>query len=229
MDHAAAERQMLSERYLLNELTPEVREEFEEHFFSCQECAQDLEVAAVFVDHSKAVLSSPVEPETLEPAPKVSEKFWARLRPAFALPLLGLLILVSYQSFVVFPRLRHAARSAESPQLLPAISLINVGARGENRGGENRVSLQAHKGQPFLLFVDIPGDNHFPTYVASLQDEAGREVWSLTIPEAATKDTISIQVPGRDAPGTYTLVVRGENGAETTEVERYPFNLQFQH
>ena len=148
-----------------------------------------------------------------------------RLRSAAAwVILLGLLILVSYQSFVVFPRLRYAARSAESPQLLPAISLINVGARGENRA-----SLLARKGQPFLLFVDIPGDNHFPTYVASLQDEAGRKIWSLTIPDSATKDTISIQVPGRDAPGTYTLVVRGENGAEATEVGRYPFNLQFQH
>ena len=223
MDHAAAERQMLSERYLLNELTPEVREEFEEHFFSCQQCAQDLEVAAAFVDHSKAVLSSPVRPEAVQPVPRVSEKFWARLRPAFALPLLGLLVLLSYQSFVVFPSLRHAAELAKSPHLLPALSLINVGARGENQA-----SLLARKGEPFLLFVDIPGDNHFPTYLASLQDEAGREVWSLTIPEAATKDTISIQVPGRNTPGPYTLVVRGENGAEATEVGRYPFNLQFQ-
>jgi len=224
MNHAEAERQMLSERYLLNELTPEVREEFEEHFFSCQQCAQDLEVAAAFVDHSKAVLSSPAKPEALQPVPKVSPKSWTRLRPAFALPLLGLLILISYQSFVVFPSLRHAAQLAKSPHLLPALSLINVGARGENQA-----SLLARKGEPFLLFVDISGDNHFPTYVASLQDEAGRGVWSLTIPEAATKDTISIQVPGRDAPGTYTLVVRGQNGAQATEVGRYPFNLQFQH
>lgn len=223
MDHAAAERQMLSERYLLNELTPEVREEFEEHFFSCQQCAQDLEVAAAFVDHSKAVLSSPVKPEAVQPVSKVSGKFWASLRPAFVLPLLGLLILVSYQSFVVFPRLRHAAQLATSPHLMPALSLINVGARGENQA-----SLLARKGEPFLLFVDIPGDNRFSTYVASLQDAAGKEVWSLTVPQAATKDTISIQVPGRDAPGAYTLVVRGENGTEATAVGRYPFNLQFQ-
>lgn len=223
MNHAEAERQMLSERYLLNELTPEVREEFEEHFFSCQPCAQDLEVTAVFLDHSKAVLSSPGKGEALQPVRKVSPKFWARLRPAFALPLLGLLVLLSYQSFVVFPHLRHRAQLGERPQLLPALSLINVGSRGENRA-----SLLAGKGQPFLLFVDIHGDNSFSTYVASLQDEAGREVWSLTIPPAATKDTISIQVPGRDAPGTYTLVVRGETGTEATEVGRYPFNLQFQ-
>lgn len=223
MDHVEAERQMLSERYLLNELTPEVREQFEEHFFTCEQCALDLEAGAAFLDHSKAVMSSPVKSDALKSVSQGSKKFWARLRPAFVLPLLGLVFLVSYQNFVVFPHLRHAARLAERPQLLPALSLITVGARGENGA-----SLLTRKGEPFLLFVDIPGDNHFPTYVASLQDEAGREVWSLTIPEAATKDTISIQVPGRNTPGPYTLVVRGENGAEATEVGRYPFNLQFQ-
>jgi hypothetical protein len=223
MDHAEAERQMLSERYLLNELAPEAREEFEEHFFSCQQCALDLEAGAAFLDHSKAVLSSPIRSEALKPVPHMKQRFWSRLRPAFALPLLGLVILISYQSFVVFPRLRHSARLAERPQLLPALSLINVGARGDNQA-----ALLARKGEPFLLFVDIPGDSRFLNYVASLQDSAGREVWSLKIPEAATKDTISIQVPGRDAAGEYTLVVRGENSRQATEVGRYPFNLQFQ-
>jgi len=223
MDHMEAERQMLSERYLLNELTPEMREEFEEHFFSCQQCALDLEAGAAFLDHSKAVMSSPVKSEVPKPVPQVSQKFWARLRPAFALPLLGLVALISYQSFVVFPRLKQVAQLAESPHLLPALSLINVAVRGENKA-----SLLVRKGQPFLLFVDIPSNNQFSTYVAGLYDAAGIEVWSLQIPQAATTDTVSIQVPGREAPGSYTLVVRGENGTETSEVGRYPFNLQFQ-
>src|SRR5262245_33011500 len=121
MDHMEAERQMLSERYLLNELAPEVREEFEEHFFSCPQCALDLESGAAFLDYSKAVLSSPGKSEALKPVGQGSKSFWARLRPAFALPLLGLLILISYQSLVLIPRLRHAARLAESPHLLPAL------------------------------------------------------------------------------------------------------------
>ena len=223
MDHAEAERQMLSERYLLNELAPEVREEFEEHFFSCQQCALDIEAGAAFLDHSKAVMSSPVKSQEPTTVPERPQRFWARLRPALALSLLGLVILLSYQSFVVFPRLRHAARLAESPQLLPALSLINVAARGENKA-----TVLVHRGQPFLLFVDIPDNNRFPTYAAGLYDTAGNEVWSLQIPQAATRDTVSIQVPGREAPGSYTLVVRGENGTETSEVGRYPFNLQFQ-
>ena len=135
MDHAEAERQMLSERYLLDELTPEVREEYEEHFFSCQQCALALEAGAAFLDHSRAILCSPVKSEVLQPARHGSQKFWARLRPAFVLPLLALALLLGYQSFVVFPQLRHAAQFVERPQLLPALSLINVGARGGNKVG----------------------------------------------------------------------------------------------
>jgi hypothetical protein len=156
--------------------------------------------------------------------PQAPRGFWARLRPAFALPLLGLLILVSYQSFVVFPRLRHSAQLAARPQLLPALSLINVGARGENNA-----TLLARKGEPFLLFVDIPADTRFLNYTASLQDAAGREVWSLSIPESATKDTLSIRVPGRETGGRYSLIVRGENASQATEVGRYPFVLQLQN
>jgi anti-sigma factor RsiW len=89
MDHLEAERQMLSERYLLNELTPEVREEFEEHFFSCQQCALDLETGAAFLDHSKAVLSSPMRSEVTKPVELGPQKFWTRLRPAFVFPCWG--------------------------------------------------------------------------------------------------------------------------------------------
>lgn len=42
MDHTAVVRQKMTERYLLDELDAEVRDEFEEHFFDCPECALDI-------------------------------------------------------------------------------------------------------------------------------------------------------------------------------------------
>src|ERR1035441_1684537 len=41
MDHDAVVRQNMTERYLLNELDPEARDEFEEHYFDCPDCAAD--------------------------------------------------------------------------------------------------------------------------------------------------------------------------------------------
>src|SRR5579859_7140734 len=40
MNHEEAIRMMGTEQYLLNELSPELREQFEEHFFDCGICAQ---------------------------------------------------------------------------------------------------------------------------------------------------------------------------------------------
>ena len=53
MDHHQATQLTAVEKYLLDELTPELRDEFEEHFFDCQECATDLRATAGFIDAAK--------------------------------------------------------------------------------------------------------------------------------------------------------------------------------
>ncbi len=42
MDHSEATRTMASEKYLLDELSDEARDSFEEHFFDCRVCAADV-------------------------------------------------------------------------------------------------------------------------------------------------------------------------------------------
>ncbi len=56
MDHNEALRLHAVEKYVLGELPPSLRDEFEEHFFECQECALDVNAAAEFVDNVRAVL-----------------------------------------------------------------------------------------------------------------------------------------------------------------------------
>ena len=59
MDHSESIRLMAAEKYLLGELTPDLQEKFEEHFFECQECALDVRAGAALVEHSKVVLAEP--------------------------------------------------------------------------------------------------------------------------------------------------------------------------
>ncbi len=40
--------QFIAERYLLGELSAEEREKFEEHYFSCQQCADSVMAGATF-------------------------------------------------------------------------------------------------------------------------------------------------------------------------------------
>src|SRR3984893_19526268 len=108
MDHDEAVRTNVTERYLLDELDPEMRDQFEEHLFDCQDRALDGRAAAMFVEQSKAILSERPEAGPVKaPVPVSKAAGWfAWLRPAFAVPVFALLLaMVGYQHFVTAPRL----------------------------------------------------------------------------------------------------------------------------
>src|SRR5260370_25370453 len=55
MNHGEAIRLGATEKYVLGELPQSLRDEFEEHYFECLECALALKAAAGFVDNARAV------------------------------------------------------------------------------------------------------------------------------------------------------------------------------
>lgn len=226
MEHNEAIRLMAAEKYLMAELTPELRDSFEEHFFSCQECAADVRAGAAFLQHSKKVFA--VEPVAeVMPSPVPAKPGWMGwLRPAVALPLLALLMgVIAYQNLVVYPSQKNTVAELRTPQIFASVSLI-----GSNARGGTTPSITILSGAPFLLYVDVPSDGRFSSYVAELLTPDGSRQWELKIPPQATKDTIPIRVPaGTRKSGAYILVVRGiGNSGDSVEVGRYPFNLQVQ-
>ncbi|MGB9202476.1 MAG: zf-HC2 domain-containing protein [Terriglobales bacterium] len=234
MDHDLVVRQKMTERYLLDELDPEARNEFEGHFFDCPDCASDVRACALFVEHSKitwAIKSEPI-PGSVPAAAIPSKAGWlvglrAALRPAFAVPVLaGLLAVIGYQNLVMYPQMQQALNR---PQLLPWAS-VNVGTYGS----EGPV-VTTRAGEGFLLFVRIPPDGSYSRYAAELYDPAGKAEWSLTIPAASTQDATApdqwpVRVPGANrAAGSYTLAVRGITASgESKEVGRALFELRIQ-
>ena len=225
MDHTAVVRDKTTERYLLNELAPEVRDEFEEHYFTCPECALDVSAGFQFVEHSKSVLAESSKPSsvTVSPDPgRVQPGWFAWLRPAFAAPALALLLAVAgYQSLVMVPRLRS---ELNQPRVLPAVS-VNVGTWG---AGGAPTSIPAGKG--LLLFVRIPPDNGYARYAAQLYNPRGTLEGSFTITSTAGQDQWSVMVPGihREA-GTYTMAVQGfTSTGEAKDLGNTSFELQIQ-
>lgn len=57
MDHLQAVNTLAIERYLLEEMPQEERESFEEHYFSCSECAEDARAAAIMRDGAASGLA----------------------------------------------------------------------------------------------------------------------------------------------------------------------------
>ncbi len=56
MTHFEAIEGRLAEGYLLGELTAEQREQYEEHYFSCSECTEEVRWGAMFLANVRRIL-----------------------------------------------------------------------------------------------------------------------------------------------------------------------------
>ena len=207
MDHPEATRLMAVEKYLLDEMPPALRDEFEEHFFGCPECAADLRATEAFLDAAKQELKAAPLPKPSPVADKKSpfEFLW---RPVFALPAFALLLLViAYQNIVVYPHLASEIAQLQAPQIAPTLSLL----AGNSRGGETP-SIAIQKSQPFVVNIDIPTQDRFSSYTCLLYSPTGSTASKIQISAQQAKDTVSISVPaGKAVPGNYTLLVQGNS------------------
>src|SRR5215469_9953210 len=225
MDHNEVVRQKLTEKYLLNELESEQRDEFEEHYFECPECALDIRAGSEFVESSKVVLGQPAEqvmPVSSATRERARRGWWAWLRPQFAGAALALLIaVVGYQNLVTLPRLRGVLRQ---PQTLP-FAAVAVGT-----WGSSGPAVTVPRDNGFLIFVRIPSDGSYTRYIADLYNPAGRLEYSLTIPATSVQDQWPVLIPGGNhEAGNYRISVRGVAGSgEVKDVGSAPFTLQTQ-
>lgn len=213
MNHDEAVKMMGTEQYLLGELAPEQREQFEEHLFECAECASDVRAGALFLEHSKAILAA--EGEAL-PGPVVAaggeKSRWAWLRPAIAVPVFAMLLaVIAYQDWP----------SHKSPQVLQA-AYVNIGSRG---GAVPAIS--AAQDQGFLLRVGLPPDRIYSSRLVDIYGPDGKLRWSLSLLSNQEDDNYFIHVPaGRYVEGTYSVAVRGTGpDGNNTELGRSSFDL----
>ncbi len=229
MNHSEAVEQMTSERYLLNELTPDARDAFEEHVFDCPECALDLRAGALFVREAKAQLPEPVSSQARSGMATTSGKrnLWFSLwRPAFAAPVFAaLLIVVGYQNFVTFPALRQ---SANEPRLAPMAPLHSA------TRGEALPTFTADRVNGVALPVDLvidPEAAPAASYSFDLRDPQGKLVWTGNLPATAQRansdQSFSLTIPGGMLQsGPYSLMVTSVTAqGGRTPVEQYNFDI----
>ncbi len=217
MDHDLAVRSQACEKYLLGELSPELRDAYEEHYFSCAECATQLRMAAELIGASQHIFAK--TPDLTAPASVLQEPSgWSRwLRPAFAVPVLvGLLLFVGYQNLVLIPRLQQS----QAPRVLPMFSLISANTRGETVS-----AFAAQPNQPFGLYVDIPVDPEISNYEVSVQDPSGKTILTSSLDSAQARKTQVLVINPERKSGEYTLVIIGQ--PKPTELARIHFTIDF--
>jgi hypothetical protein len=226
MEHPYASEHRLVEQYLLDELSPEMRDEFEQHFFDCRECAAELRMTSEFLQAARTELQR-AEAETVMQATgsRYSLRTLLQWRPVFAVAAFAAcLLMVVYQNAVTLPRLRSEVAHADIPAVLPSLSLVG----GNSRGG-SLPSVNASGAGWILLQVDIPMQEGITSYTCSLYSPRHELLWSVPVSAEAAKDTVSLRAPlGDAAGGTYSLVVRaggsqGSAAATGTELVSYFF------
>jgi hypothetical protein len=233
MDHNEAVRLQAAEKYLLGELPKEQHAAYEEHYFDCSACAEEIKATVAFMESARqAIREKALEPVGARaPAPSVPG-FFSWLRPAFAVPVLAaLLLFIGYQNGVTIPRLKDS--SSQMGQIISSSFQLRGSVRGGNESGDAANKVRVRLGESFALNFDFTPTGTFSQYVWQLQNNAGRAVKSGRISGDKKYQAMSLNMTGGvESAGKYNLVFFGSaDGAGQTgnesETQRLTFTVEF--
>ena len=214
MNHDEAVAAMAAERYVLGELEDPQREQFEEHFFDCPECAQDVRDLATITHGARELLRQPRKPpppKQMAPAP-AGLWGWLRLSPGFALAgglaaaLVGLV--TGYQTAEI--------RGVIRPQAVESVLL-----RSETRG--EAAEIHVRRIDAFVLLeADLPGaGGELQWDLVRANPEKLIQRQNAPAPEHGASFKVLLPVSIL-TPGEYTLTVRSTSNI----TEPWPFKFK---
>lgn len=207
MDHKTAEKTEAADRYLLNEVTPEERIEFEAHYFDCAICADRIRTGSMFIDTVKDVMRA----ETAQSR----QSFWqAWFSPTVLTPsliALGLMVVVGYQNLVTLPDL-------EKPQVLSSAVIAST-ARDE------APVIRIDRALPrFNLNFMVDSPRLYSNYICEFTNEKGDRVLTIESgPRDVSSFTLSLLLASKQFPsGRYTMILRPQSDTGAI-AQRYTF------
>ena len=235
MDHSEAVRLSAAEKYLSGELTEALRDQFEEHYFDCLECANDLKALTTFRAASRMVFEEEVAAKVPRQLPETERAGWLSwLRPLVAVPAIAALAAVLvFQNIVTIPELKQ--RSATAPLAEAYGSSFRL--RGTTRG-ESISTVSVHPNESFALDFDFIPAQVFASYQGLLLDDAGVSALTFHVPADLANREVHMAIPaGLLRAGKYNLVFNGVRDVEGrlasgsalggNEVQRIAFAVQF--
>ena len=237
MDHNEAVRLQAVEKYLLGKLPKEQHAEYEEHYFDCYACAEEIKATLAFMEGLRQVVREealePVGAKRLAPAAPTTGGWFAWLRPAFAVPVLAaLLLFIGYQNGVTIPRLKDSS-SSQMGQIISSSFQLRGSVRGGNESGDAVNQVRVRSGESFALSFDFTPTGTFSEYIWQLQNKVGRAVKSGHISGDKKYQAVSLNVAGGvESAGKYNLVFFGsaEGAGQTaneSEAQRLTFTVEF--
>jgi hypothetical protein len=210
MNHEDAVKSMATERYTLDEMEPAERDAFEEHFFECSFCADDVIDSAKFAAGVRSDGRVPVQPPMPVPMPRRSN--WLAIAASVFAVGLG------YQSFWVVPHLKAALA-----QIAPAFLGEVITLESASRGSSDQVVKVIRADEAVVLMFPIETDEPLAFFTCEVRDDDGKMLVSRTVPRAKASEPVSMVLqPHTLRSGHYKLVIRGGE----REIAAYPFTVE---
>src|SRR5205823_7213506 len=178
MDHKEAVETMAAQRYVLDEMTPEDQDAFEEHFFGCAECAADIKDSETIADTLRS------EKNVVKKfSPRQSQTRWLAIAASFAL-----VAVLGYQNLPTIPGLRRETAVARSPRLVASYYL-----RESVRAAEQPETVNGS--EAFTLDFDFVPPPNAKSVAVDVVDAAGRMRIHQAIAAEQVRDSVHLLVP----------------------------------
>lgn len=234
MDHNEAVRLQAAEKYVLGKLPKEQHAAYEEHYFDCSACAEEIKATVAFMESARQVMrEEALEPVGARVVSPTAPGFFSWVRPVFAVPVFAaLLMCIAYQNTVTIPHLKEST-SGQIGQGISSAFALRGSVRGGNEDGDAVNKVRVRSEESFTLNFDFTPTGTFSEYDWQLREQAGRIVKSGSISGDKKYQTVSLNVAGGvETAGKYNLVFLGNADdasptANEHEAQRLTFTVEF--
>jgi hypothetical protein len=246
MMHPQIEEEEIIERYVRNQLTPEDRQAFEEHFFSCGECFERVQATERFIAGMRdAGRRGLLDDLSAAVVPRQAWGHW--MLPAFVLSACAALVLAIIGGIAYFselPALRRQLDSASDAlrnerQARVAIEK-EMAAANQTEPNLPLVMLQATRdaqsppaeatvpddAQSLVLWIE-PGAEHSRVFRIQIFAESGRLIQTVDGLKRNTYGALSLSLPAKGLQsGEYRITLTANEPAPSALLGEYRLRIR---
>lgn len=212
MEHGEAMQSAAAERYILGELNAAEADSFEEHFFDCRECADEVRTGAAFLEGGRKLVRQ--EKEAPVPAPVISltER---RERRAWLPAAVAAVLLLGIGTPLIVQQVNDARPAID----IPSVHMLQASTRAADG---DIPSVRAGD----IVYVDVLGEPSYARYELRVLDPKGQAFLTRPVTPEQVKNSLPLVLRGW-GPGTYELVIVGMDPAgQYAEISRHRFTVK---
>jgi hypothetical protein len=241
MLHAQIESEEVVERYVRNQLSPQDRQAFEEHFFACDECFEKLRAMDGFVAGVRdAAVRGLLDGEEPIAVPVVAGNWWRWAFAAAAGTAVALGAIAAWMFFSTIPALNAELDGAKSKlrvqRYTPSQSQPGDSQLAEvnvplvilqaSRGQESTVANLPADAKQLVVWIEV-GPTRFRSYRMEILSLSNQPIVSVDGLKPGPYGALAVGLPAAELPaGNFRVTLVGQDPPPASLVGEYPLKIR---